>query len=115
MSVHKFLPNQKTNEFYSELHHIISVLRRELVLLSLVSCLVLASIHTALCRSSVPVIYIAGDGSGDFNCHGKNDQIQINQALQFVAENSRYTTVHLKGPFTYTINDTLLIGSNTIL
>ena len=41
--------------------------------------------------------------------------MQINQALKFVAENSEYTTVHLKGPFTYTIDDTLLIGSNTIL
>jgi len=115
MSEYKFLLNQKTNEFYSELHHIISVLRRKLVLLSLVSCLVLASVHTALCRSSVPVIYIAGDGTGDFNCYGKNDNVQINEALKFVVGNPGYTTVHLKGPFTYAINDTLLIGSNTIL
>ena len=41
--------------------------------------------------------------------------LQINQALQFVAENPSYTTVYLKGPFTYFIDDTLLIGSNTIL
>ena len=115
MAVHKFLPNQRTNEFYFDRHHIISVLRLELVLLSLVSCLVLASVHTALCRSSVPVIYIAGDGSGDFSCNGKDDNVQINKALKFVAENPEYTTVHLKGPFTYTIDDTLLIGSNTIL
>jgi len=115
MSVHKFLPNQKMNEFYSDRHHIISVLRRELVLLSLVSCLVFASVHTVLCRSSMPVIYITGDGSGDFSCNGKDDNVQINKALKFVAENPEYTTVHLKGPFTYTINDTLLIGSNTIL
>jgi hypothetical protein len=32
-----------------------------------------------------------------------------------VADNPKYTTVHLKGPHTYIINDTLLIGSNTIL
>lgn len=62
MAVRKFLANQKTKKFYSNRLHIISVLRRELVLLSLVSCLVLASVHTALCRSSMPVIYIAGDG-----------------------------------------------------
>jgi uncharacterized membrane protein len=61
------------------------------------------------------MIYVAGDGSGDFNCDGKDDHVQINQALKFVAENSAYTTVHLKGPFTYVVDDTLLIGSNTIL
>ena len=43
------------------------------------------------------------------------EHVQINQALKFVAGNSKYTTVHLKGPFTYVIDDTLLIGSNTIL
>jgi hypothetical protein len=32
-----------------------------------------------------------------------------------VAGNSKYTTVHLKGPFTYVIDDSLLIGSNIIL
>ena len=58
---------------------------------------------------------MSGDGSGDFNCSGINDQIQINQALQFVVGNPGYTTVHLKGPFTYVINDTILIGSDTIL
>jgi PKD repeat protein len=82
---------------------------------SLLSCLVLASVPAGLCRSSAPVIYVAGDGSGDFNCDGKADQVEINQALQFVAENSEYTTVHLKGPFTYTINSTIYVGSNTIL
>jgi PKD repeat protein len=91
------------------------MLRRELVILFLVSCLIFASVPTALCRSPVPVIYVAGDGSGDFNCDGIDDHVQINQALKFVAENPGYTTVHLKGPFTYVIDDTLLIGSNTIL
>jgi len=62
-----------------------------------------------------PIVYVAGDDSGDFNCDGKDDHIQINQALQFVTENPAYTTVYLKGPFTYVIADTLLIGSNTIL
>ncbi|WP_440948464.1 disaggregatase related repeat-containing protein [Methanosarcina sp. T3] len=81
----------------------------------MVNCLVLSGIPAALCISSAPVVYVAGDGSGDFNCDGTDDQVQINQALKFVAENSAYTTVHLKGPFTYVIDDTLLIGSNTIL
>ena len=78
-------------------------------------CLVLSGIPGALCASSAPIVYVAGDGSGDYNCDGKDDHIQINQALKFVAENSAYTTVHLKGPFTYVIADTLLIGSNTVL
>jgi uncharacterized membrane protein len=81
----------------------------------LISCFILASTPAALCITSAPIIYVAGDGSGDFNCDGRDDHVQINQALQFVAENSGYTTVYLKGPFTYIIDDTLLIGSNTII
>jgi len=50
-----------------------------------------------------------------FNCSGDDDQVQINEALAYVAENAEYTTVHLKGPFTYVIDDTLQIGSNTTL
>lgn len=74
-------------------------------------------ISISLCSASFsqPVIYVAGDGTGDFNCNGTTDHIPINQALQFVANNPAYTTVHLKGPYTYLINDTILIGSNTIL
>jgi hypothetical protein len=60
-------------------------------------------------------VYVAGNGSGDFNCDGKADQVEINQALKFVAENPGYNTVYLKGPFTYTINSTIYIQSNTIL
>jgi hypothetical protein len=60
------------------------------------------------------VVTVAGDGSGDYNCDGKADDFQINQALEFAAKNPG-TTVHLKGPFTYDISDSLRIGSNTIL
>lgn len=60
-------------------------------------------------------IYIAGDGSGDFNCKGSNDQVEINQALEYVAENPQFTTVYLKGPNTYVISDSILIGSNIVL
>jgi hypothetical protein len=60
-------------------------------------------------------VYVAGDGSGDFNCDGTADQVEINKALQFAAENSEYTTVHLKGPFTYTITDTIYAQSNITL
>jgi hypothetical protein len=83
-------------------------------LFSLACIYILANSPVALCDTS-SIIYVAGDGSGNFNCNGINDQIKINEALQFVANNPSYTTVHLKGPFTYVINDTILIGSNTIL
>ncbi len=90
-------------------------MKKRLKILLLVVFLILANISTGLCKTPAPVIYVAGDGSGDFNCDGKDDHVQINEALKFVTENPEYTTVHLKGPFTYVIDDTLLIGSNTIL
>ena len=62
-----------------------------------------------------PTIYVAGDGTGDFNCYGDTAQVAINQALDFAATNSDYTTVYLKGPHTYIINNTIVISSNTIL
>jgi PKD repeat protein len=91
------------------------MLRREKIIIFLIGCFFLACVPDALCRSSPPIIYVVGDGSGDYICDGKNDQIQINQALQFVANNPKYTTVHLKGPHTYIINNTLYIDNNTIL
>lgn len=57
-------------------------------------------------------VYVAGDGRGDYNCNGTDDQIEINEALAYVAENPEFTTVHLKGPNTYVISDSILIGSN---
>ena len=91
------------------------MLTRELGIFLLVGFLLLASVPTVLCATSSSIVYVAGDGTGKYNCDGKDDHVQINQALKFVAGNSKYTTVHLKGPFTYVIDDTLLIGSNTIL
>jgi hypothetical protein len=91
------------------------MLIKRLVAFLLVGCLIFANIPTVSCRSAAPTVYVSGNGSGDFNCDGKDDHVQINQALKFVADNPKYTTVHLKGPFTYVIDETLLIGSNTIL
>ena len=76
---------------------------------------ILTCVPVVLCMTPAPIVYVAGDGSGDFNCSGDNDQVQINEALTYVAENFEYTTVYLKGPFTYVIDDTLQIGGNTIL
>lgn len=91
------------------------MLNRKLKILFFVGFLILADIPSVLCVTSEPIIYVSGDGSGDFNCNATDADLQINEALQFVAENSSYTTVYLKGPFTYFINDTFLIGSNTTL
>ena len=91
------------------------MLKRKLGILCLSGCLILTSIPTALCISPAPTVYVSGDGSGDFNCDGKDDHVQINQALKYVKDNSAYTTVYLKGPFTYVIDSPLLMYSNTIL
>ncbi|PAV12143.1 hypothetical protein ASJ81_00295 [Methanosarcina spelaei] len=66
-------------------------------------------------KTSNNTVYVAGDGSGDFNCDGKDDQVEINQALEYVAKNPQFSTVHLKGPNTYVISDSILIGNNTTL
>lgn len=91
--------------------------KRQLGTLFLVTCLILTTVPAALGAASTQsskVVTVAGDGSGDYNCDGKADDVQINQALEFAAQQPG-TTVHLKGPFTYDISDSLRIGSNTIL
>jgi len=90
------------------------MLKRQLGTLFLVTCLILTTVPAVLGAQSTKVVTVAGDGSGDFNCDGKDDHVQINQALEYAASNPG-TTVHLKGPFTYNIGDSLLIASNTIL
>jgi len=90
------------------------MLKRQLGTLFLVTCLILTTVPAALGGQSTQVVNVAGDGSGKFNCDGIDDHVQINQALEYAANNPG-TTVHLKGPFTYDIGDSLLIDSNTIL
>lgn len=80
-------------------------------LLFLFLSIVLATIEA----QTPPIVYVSSDGSGDFNCDGTGDQVQINQALDFVASDTSYTTVYLKGPATYWIDNTIYISSNTIL
>lgn len=88
--------------------------KRQLGTLFLVTCLILTTVPAALGAQSTKVVTVAGDGSGDYNCDGKADDVQINQALEFAAQNPG-TIVHLKGPFTYDISDSLRIGSKTVL
>ena len=73
------------------------------------------SFSYTLFSQTPPIVYVATDGNGDYNCNGTSDQIEINQALDFVASHSDYTTVYLKGSTTFWINEPIYISSNTIL
>ncbi len=70
---------------------------------------------TTMQSQTPPILYVAGDGSGDYNCDGISDQVEINQALDFVAANPNFTTVYLKGPNTFWIDGSIYISENTIL
>ncbi|WP_445474218.1 sugar-binding protein [Methanococcoides methylutens] len=86
-----------------------------ITILCMLTFVLLLGITTILHSSAAAAtVYVATDGSGDYNCDGTNDQVQINQAMDFVASHSGYTTVHLKSG-TYIIDDTIFIHSNTIL
>ncbi|MCK4500515.1 right-handed parallel beta-helix repeat-containing protein, partial [Candidatus Babeliales bacterium] len=61
-----------------------------------------------------PTVYIDTDGSGDYDCDGTDDHVQINQALAFVGSTAGYTTVHLNGSNTYWIDLTLNMYENSI-
>ena len=82
------------------------------IFLLICSCM-LASVPVVFCATQ-STIYVAGDGTGKYNCDGKDDQVQINQALEYAAKNPG-TKVYLKGRFTYDIRGSCLIGSNTEL
>jgi hypothetical protein len=90
------------------------MLKRQLGTLFLITCLILTTVPAVLGGENSKVITVAGDGSGKYKCDGKDDQVQINQALEEAASQGG-ATVHLKGSFTYEISDSLLLGSNTIL
>ena len=90
------------------------MIKRQLGTLILVTCLILTTVPAVLGGENKQVITVAGDGSGKYNCDGKDDQVQINQALDDAASLGG-ATVHLKGSFTYEISDSLRIGSNTVL
>ncbi len=49
-------------------------------------------------KPSGEIIYVATNGSGDFNCDGIYDQVEINKALAYVAENPQFKTVYLRAP-----------------
>ena len=61
------------------------------------------------------IVYVNTDGSGDYNCDGKDDHIQINEALEYAGRAEIQGTVYLQGPNTYVINGELIIKSDTEL
>jgi len=61
-----------------------------------------------------PVVYINTDETGNYNCDGTNDHIEINKALAEI-NSMGGGTVYLRGPNTYWIDSTLIMGTNTIL
>ena len=89
--------------------------KKKLLLFSIIFIFLIASITLTLSKPSGKIVYITTNGSGDFNCDGRDDQVEINQALEYIAENPRFTTVHLEGPNTYVISDSIYIGSDNIL
>ncbi|TGC08293.1 disaggregatase related repeat-containing protein [Methanolobus halotolerans] len=81
----------------------------------LIGLFVLLCINAPLAQadSSSPVTSVATDGSGDYNCDGTADQVQINAALQY-AKNNNIDTVYLKSG-TYTIDDSIRIPDGMTL
>ncbi len=64
--------------------------------------------------SSAATVYVDTDGSGNYNCDGTNDHIEINKALAYI-DSIGGGTVYLRGPNTYWIDSTLNIGAGTTL
>jgi hypothetical protein len=99
--------------------------RRKMVIFSIIfiflaaSTIIFLSNKILLSNKSIEpsgkIIYVATNESGDFNCDGIDDQVEINKALAYVAENPQYKTVYLRGPGRYVISDSILIGNNTAL
>lgn len=60
-----------------------------------------------------PSVYVATDGSGDYNCDGIADQVEINEALRY-AGNNNFDSVYLRSG-TYTIDDSIEVPDNMTL
>lgn len=84
------------------------------LLIGLSLCFLLFSVLAAGISSAATTVYVDTDGTGDYNCDGNNDQIEINRALEYI-DNLGGGTVYLRGPNTYWIDGTIYIGANTVL
>lgn len=105
----------KKKRFYIRIFILLIVLNLIIVHILIQSRSPLAPSNISLLAPLNVTIWVTGNGNGNFTCNGSNDQVEINQAFAYVAENPQFTTVHLKGPNTYFISDTIFIGNNTTL
>jgi hypothetical protein len=63
------------------------MLKRKPGILLMVISLIITTVPAILGEQDTQTIIIAGDGSGDYNCDGSSDQVEINQALEYAAAN----------------------------
>ncbi|RLE68752.1 MAG: hypothetical protein DRJ45_07535, partial [Thermoprotei archaeon] len=68
--------------------------------------------HSFKTKELSNIVYVARDGSGDYNCDGKDDQIEINQAIAYI-NSIGGGTVHLKNG-TFVISDSINLSPNLI-
>ena len=65
--------------------------RNKVIISSLLFIFLIAIIIFFLsAKPSGNILYVTANGSGDFNCDGIDDQVEINKALAYVAENPQY-------------------------
>ncbi|HPZ72183.1 MAG TPA: hypothetical protein PLQ33_08320, partial [Peptococcaceae bacterium] len=74
-------------------------------------CFVISLLFFSCDTLAATTIYV-GNRNADYICDGRDDQVQINEALKKAASMGG-AVVYLRGPFTYEIRDTLYIGDNT--
>jgi len=97
--LHKHKREKKCDKSHNIYKHLF--LGVSLALILLFACVGLASAAT---------IYVATDGSGDYNCDGTDDHIEINWAIDNASSGD---VVHLNAS-TYSINDSINLASNII-
>ncbi|RLG66370.1 hypothetical protein DRN89_01030, partial [archaeon] len=68
--------------------------------------------HSFKTKELSNIVYVATDGTGDYNCDGKDDQIEINQAISYI-NSIGGGIVHLTNG-TFIISDSINLSSNLI-
>ncbi|RLG44454.1 MAG: hypothetical protein DRN81_04555, partial [Thermoproteota archaeon] len=68
--------------------------------------------HSFKTKELSNIVYVARDGTGDYNCDGTDDQVEINQAIAYI-NSIGGGTVHLKNG-TFVISDSINLTSNLI-
>lgn len=91
-----------------------AVKRTTALLIGLSFCFLLFSVIGSGISSAATTVYVDTDGTGDYNCDGTNDHLEINRALTYI-DSLGGGTVYLRGPNTYWIDSTLFIGAHTVL